>query len=267
MIKATPAPVPLPPISRRLVRLFTRYARGYMRRHLHAVRLLSTHALPADFSQLPVVVFLNHASWWDPLTCLVLADKFFPTRRSYAPIDARALRRYPFLGRLGFFPVEMGSARGAAAFLQEASAIVESRERMLWITPQGKFTDARARPVSLERGLAHLAGRAAAAVFLPLAIEYTFWEERTPEVLLAFGTPLFTQQHGNSCGADDWAGALERTLEDAQNALAAAAQRRQPDEWQLLLRGAAGTTPIYDAWRRVRAAVRRERFEPEHSNL
>jgi 1-acyl-sn-glycerol-3-phosphate acyltransferase len=229
--------------------------------------LLKSHALPADFSELPAVVFLNHAAWWDPLICLLLTSKFFPGRSSFAPIDARALKRYRFLSKLGFFPVEMGSSRGAAGFLHKAETILESNERMLWVTPQGKFTDPRERPISFQRGLAHLAGRVPPAVFQPLAIEYTFWEERTPEVLLAFGTPLFTQQHQNSCGADDWAGALERTLEDTQDALAQAAQRRQADEWETLLRGAAGTTPFYDAWRRVRASMRRERFQQEHSAL
>ena len=267
MMKTTSAAVALPRLSPALVRLFTSYSGGYVRRHFHAVRLLKSHAVPADFAQLPVVVFLNHASWWDPLICLLLAAKFFPGRSSFAPIDARALKRYRFLSKLGFFPVEMGSSRGAAGFLHKAGTILESNERMLWVTPQGKFTDPRERPISFQRGLAHLAGRLPSAVFLPLAIEYTFWEERTPEVLLAFGTPLFTQQHQNSCGADDWAGALERTLQDTQDALALAAQRRQGAEWEPLLRGAAGTTPFYDAWRRVRASMRRERFQPEHSEL
>lgn len=267
MIRATPAQAALPRLSPALVRLFTRYSGGHVRRHFHAVRLLKSHGMPADFAQLPVVVFLNHAAWWDPLICLVLAERFFPQRSAFAPIDSQALRRYRFLAKLGFFGVETGSARGAAAFLQQASAILESPARMLWVTPQGKFTDPRPRPVSLQRGLAHLAARATPSVFLPLAIEYTFWEERTPEVLLAFGTPLFSQHHQNSCGSDDWASVLERTLEDTQDALAVAAQHRQPEKWEILLRGAAGTTPFYDAWRRVRAVIGRERFQPEHSNL
>jgi 1-acyl-sn-glycerol-3-phosphate acyltransferase len=156
------------------------------------VRVLKTHALPNSFSELPVAVFANHASWWDPLVCLLLAAEYFPGRASFAPIDARALQRYRLLERFGFFPVEVRSARGAAAFVQNASTILESPKRILWLTPQGKFTDVRERPVSFQRGLAHLAGRVGPSVFLPIALEYTFWEERTPEVLLAFGTPLFT---------------------------------------------------------------------------
>jgi 1-acyl-sn-glycerol-3-phosphate acyltransferase len=238
-----------------------------VRRHFHGVRLLKTHALAADFRLLPAVAFLNHASWWDPLICLLLADEYFPNRTSFAPIDEAALQKYRFLEKLGFFGIDVSSPRGAATFLRTATSILELPERMLWITPQGKFTDARTRPVTFRSGLAALAGRVAPTVFLPLAVEYTFWEERLPEVLVAFGTPLFTQQHQNSCGASDWNAALERGLQDAQDALAEAAQRRDPNEWELLFRGASGTTAVYDLWRQARAAIRRESFNREHSAL
>lgn len=138
---------------------------------------------------------------------------------------------------------------------------------MLWVTPQGKFTDVRTRPVSFRGGLASIAGRVGPTVLLPMAVEYTFWEERLAEVLIAFGNPLFTQQHANSCGVSDWEAALEHTLQDAQDALAEASQRRDADEWEVLFRGASGTTAIYDLWRQARAAVRREGFTAEHSTL
>ena len=256
-----------PRISPRLVRLFTRYSRGYVRRHFHGVRVLKTHKLAADFRRLPAVVFLNHASWWDPLICLLLAAEYFPNRTSFAPIDAAALQRYRFLEKLGFFGIDANSARGAATFLRVVSNIVESPARLLWVTPQGKFSDVRTRPVSFRSGVATLASRVGPTVFLPLAIEYTFWEERLPEVLVAFGTPLFNQQHQGSCGATDWNSALETTLQDAQDALGEAAQRRDTGEWELLFRGASGTNPVYDLWRQARAAIRREAFSSEHSTL
>ncbi len=58
---------------------------------------------------------------------------------------------------------------------------------MLWITAEGAFTDHRARPVALRPGLAHLARQVPGAVILPLALDYTFWNESRPEALLRFG--------------------------------------------------------------------------------
>ncbi|CAN5528704.1 hypothetical protein BH20VER1_BH20VER1_17070 [soil metagenome] len=197
------------------------------------------------------MVFLNHAAWWDPLICLLLAARFFPGRAAFAPIEAKALQRYRFLGKLGFFGVTVGSARGAAEFLRVGTEVLQLPQNMLWLTPQGKFTDVRARPVTLQSGLAHLARRSGPAVFLPLAI----------------GTPLFNQQHRDLCGADDWAVTFASALQDAQEALANASLRRNPDEWQVLLRGRAGAAPLYDLWRRLRALVTRQPFQQEHSTL
>lgn len=236
--------VSVPKISQPLLRFFGKYATCYLRRHFHAVRLLK----PPNESPKAQVVFLNHAAWWDPLVCLFLARELFRGRPAYAPMEASALQRYGFLKRLGFFPVETGAARGAATFLRTSLAILAQPENMLFLTPQGEFADARA-PLVFAPGLEHLAERAVHATFLPLALEYTFWEERKPEVLLAFGEPGWDQ------------------LGPAQARLAAAAQRRQPDEWEVLLRAKSGVNWPYDLWRRTRARLRGEAFRSEHSRL
>ena len=126
-------------------------------------------------------------------------------------------RSIAFFEKLGFFGIDASSARGAASFLRSAATSSSPHERMLWITPQGQVHRCARRGRSLSAAASrHLAGRVGPAVFLPLAIEYTFWEERLPEVLVAFGTPLFTQQHQNSCGVSDWNAALE--IDDAGHA-------------------------------------------------
>ena len=61
---------PLPAISPLLLRWFTWYCRGYVRRHFHSLRI-SINGLPPDATGYPVVLYTNHASWWDPLVGLV----------------------------------------------------------------------------------------------------------------------------------------------------------------------------------------------------
>lgn len=253
--------------SKTLVRWFTRYSRRYVRKHFHSVRVLKSHSLSAGFADLPVAVFANHASWWDPLIFLLLTEKHFPARAAFGPMDADALRRYKFLSKLGFFPVERNDARDAVAFLRTAAEVLASPARILWLTPQGQFADVRARPVSIQRGLAHLAARVAPAVFLPLAIEYTFWEERSPEILLAWGPPIFTANHRDGCGVDDWTIAIEMALQETQEALAVAAQQRRSEEWEKLFHGRTGTTRAYDSWRWIRARVTGQTFSKRHSDL
>ncbi len=247
-------PVALPQISRPLLRLFARYTTSYLGRHFHSLRLLAA-APPPNEGAGPLVVFLNHAAWWDPLVCLFLARRFFSGRAAYGPMDAAALQRYRFFRRLGFFPVETETARGAAQFLRTSSAILERPESALFLTPQGKFADVRASLV-LSPGIEHLAARLPHVRFLPLAIEYAFWEERKPEILLAFG-------NAEPPGA---LGLTER-LATTQAKLAAAAQRRQPNEWQELLRTRSGVSRPYDLWRWARARLRGEAFRADHAPL
>lgn len=241
---------------------FTLYARWYVARHFHAVRLHGeAPALPPAGT--PLVIYLNHAAWWDPLLCLLLRAQFFAGRCSHAPMDAAMLQRYRFFARLGFFGVEQNTARGAARFLRTAQAILATPGSALWLTPQGRFCDVRERPARFKPGLGHLAARLAHAVFLPLALEITYWEERTPEALARFGAPIVASATERLAPAA-WTARLESALEATQERLAAGACRRDPAEFHTLLRGRAGVGGIYDLWRGALARLRGQAFNPEH---
>lgn len=254
----------LPHISPLLLRWFTWYSRRYLRRHFHSLRI-SLGGMPPDTQGRPIVIYSNHASWWDVLVCLVLKDEFFPGRNLFAPIDAAALENYQMFRRLGFFGVERGSRRGAVQFLRTAEAILKSPSPLLFITPQSRFADVRTRPVHFEAGLGHLAARVEDAVFVPVVGEYVFWEERLPEILVCFGEPVVVDQPlASQFGSDAWTNRFERKLEAAQDALAAEVKLRDPDCFQTVLAGAAGQGGIYDWWRSFTAKLRGETFRKEH---
>jgi hypothetical protein len=181
----------IPDFSPAFFSLFSRYARWYVGRSFHAVRLSLGGLPPETDSDRPMVIFLNHASWWDPMIAVLLAERFWKSRPHYAPIEAAALEKYRFFRKLGFFPVEKHSPRGARQFLQTSLKILDQPGAILWITPEAQFVDPRRRPTDLLPGLSHLARRAPHAVFVPLAIEYPFWQERFPEALCRFGCPVF----------------------------------------------------------------------------
>ncbi len=259
--------VELPPAAGRprpspaLIRVFAWYSRRYLARHFHAVRLRGPPPVNPP-PEVPLVVFLNHPSWWDPLLGLLAHNLYFSHRRGFAPIEAAMLGRYRFFARLGFFGIETGTTRGAVRFLRTAEALLQNPGAALWVTPQGRFADVRERPVRFMPGLGHLAARLGRAVFLPLAIEVTPWQERTPEALLHFGPPIESGSGPLSPAA--WTARFEAALEAAQDTLAAAARRRAPGDFQILLRGTAGVGGWYDRWRRARARWRGEAFNPEH---
>ena len=262
MRNATASRLALPAVSPWLVRLFTRYARHYVRQSFHAVRLLRA-GLPPQFPARPLVVYCNHPSWWDPLLCLLLAQCSFPARTHYAPMAAEALARYRFLARLGFFALATGTWQGAATLLRVGQALARQPQTALWITPEGQFTDPRQRPVQLQPGLGHLARRLTTAAFVPLALEYPFWDERFPEALACFGDAVLVDQLPPR-RPRDWTALLASRLEATQDRLAEATCRRDREIFETLLRGRAGVGGMYDLWQRLRAWRRGETFHAAH---
>ncbi|HMP83694.1 MAG TPA: lysophospholipid acyltransferase family protein [Verrucomicrobiota bacterium] len=259
-------PSGVPTISKPLLRLFTWYSRRLLRRNFHSLRV-SLRGMPPPASGVPTVIYSNHASWWDPLVALMLAEEFFRNNDMFGPMDAKALEKHAFFKKLGVFGVELESFRGAKNFLRTARAILAQRGSVLWMTPQGRFADARERPVHFKPGIGHLTGLRERIRFVPVAIEYTFWEERRPEILVRFGQKIELAQHDLKHAAAACTGFFERQLAETQDALALEVTRRDPSEFRCLLRGRAGVGGVYDAWRRLKAAWRGEGFNPQHGRL
>ena len=252
----------LPRISPLLLRWFQWYSRGYIRRHFHAVRMGGR--IPALGGR-PLVGFVNHASWWDAMLLFLLGEQVAPGRRAYAPIDAEALERYAMFKRMGLFGVEQNTARGAVQFLKTSRALLSAPHTALWLTPQGRFSDVRERPVKFDRGLGALARRSRDTCFLPVAMEYCFWGERLPEVLIWIGDPLQLRD-GREGTSDAWSRLLEERLAETQDTLARACMERDPTQFQTVLQGGSGVGRFYDFWRSTKARLRGESFSKEHGN-
>ncbi len=264
-MKPTPRAKPLadqPHVSHLVLKAFAAYSRRYLRQNFHGLRILKS-GQPPRHSARPIVIYLNHAAWWDPLVCLLLAREFFPERTSFAPIDAAMLKRYGFFKHLGFFGVTPETQRGARTFLRTTHALLASSRNAVWFTPQGRFMDVRERPLRLEAGLGVLAAREPGALFIPLAIEYSFWTEPRPEILVSFGEPIVPGAEPARV-ASDWTRILTDALEAAQDELAQRSCRREVNQWVALQRGKLGGSAIYDAWRWLRSQVQGEKFRPEH---
>ena len=250
----------VPKISTFVLWFFRRIVRRYFRRHFSGVRLSGDPNL-ASLSDERLIVYANHSSWWDPMVLVLLAAKLMPKRKHFAPMDAAALERYGIFKKIGVFGVEMNSARGAARFLRMGKEIVQSGG-VLWVTPQGRFADSRERPLGFKPGLAALAAKMeGGCTVLPLAIEYVFWDERLPETLLHFGDPV--RVDGQS--VDEVQELLEAALLKAMETLKAEAMSRNPAGFSLLHVGTVGTGGFYELGQRMIAALRRRRFQPEHT--
>ncbi|VTS05017.1 lysophospholipid acyltransferase family protein [Tuwongella immobilis] len=246
-----------------LIQWFRWYANGFVRKHFHAVRLAKSSA-PLPEGDAPIIVVLNHPSWWDPMIAALLTD-LFPNRPAYAPIHQRELQKYRFFRRLGFFGLDPENPRAAVRFLQIAEQICRQPRAMLWITAQGEFVDVRQRPIQLRSGVGHLAARLETGWILPLALEYSFWTEKTPEALARFG-PAIALESVPDCSGKQWTERISQAVTENCDALAGDVQTRDPARFFTLLAGRTGIGGVYDAWRNLRAWVRGDRFHPGHAH-
>jgi 1-acyl-sn-glycerol-3-phosphate acyltransferase len=251
-------PRELPVIYGVTLRVFRRVVRGYFRRHFRAVSAQCAERLAKADG--PVIVYANHSSWWDPMVSVLLAECLLPGRKHYAPMDAEALKKYPILRRLGIFPVEMSSARGAAQFLRTSQAILAAGG-VLWITPQGRFEDAR-EELRFKPGLGALAVRVPEVTLVPLAIEYTFWDERLPETLLRVGEPVRVAAGASSEMATEQ---MEQALAVVMRELKSAAMARDPKAFTSLLSGGRGTGGLYGVVRKLRGWITRKSLGLDHT--
>lgn len=258
------APSPVAHRSPVIHRFMVSYFRRFFSRHMNALRVTAwgMPALPVDAG--PLVIYSNHPAWWDAAIYVLAADRLFPGYESYAPIDAEMLQQYGIFGRIGAFGVDTHSTRGAAEFLSASADILAQPRSALWIASQGRFSDARERPLGVRPGVARLPELAPDCIVLPLAIEYSFWLERGAEACIAFGPPM----RGRDLLALPRSARLQRlegSLTSLLDQLSGDVQTRDPTRFHSVLQGRTGIGGVYDGWRRLVAAVRGRAFDPSHA--
>lgn len=225
---------------------------------------LQRDSLPARTSG-PLVVYLNHPSWWDPIACSVLIAKCFAEREHWGLIEAAELRRYRFFARLGFLGIDTQDRRNVYQLKAIVRALREQPLATLWLTPEGEFTDPRRRPLSLRPGIGLLARWMPEATFVPLAIEYPFWQERCPELLMRFGQP-WCPANEPLRSASHYTDEFRRRLTTEVDALQQLAVSRDDEAFDTLVNGRNGINLPYDLWRRFQAYLSGRNVALEHGS-
>ena len=249
----------VPHVSRLILRAFLQIVRMNLRSSFHKVRVQGVERLRDNTG--PIIVYMTHASWWDPMIGFLLWAQL-PGRNHFGPMDATALSRYKILSKVGVFPVDLAGGRGGIQFLRTAEEILHSGG-VLWLTPQGRFADVRDRPPVFKAGLASLVARVPECTLIPVAIEYPFWDERTPEALVFIGEPQHQRPEETTAALDQ---RLASALGDAMAELETCARTRNPARFStILLKGRAGVGGFYGLGQRLRAFVLRQPYQVEHT--
>lgn len=242
--------------SPRFRRWFAWYTKRMIQRSFHRVMLhkegLETIQSATQHNG-PLIVSASHASWWDPLFALRLAEAFVPDRTLCAPIEMQQYERFGILRKLGLFGIDQHHAEALPKMIQHVQERVSVHPNLLFcITPQGEFSDVR-RPIRIRPGVAAVAAALPGARVLALCGEYTFWQDRKPEVFW----------HARVCDKDNenttsgWHRVIRKTMRQTADELAEQVISRDtsaftslPDEKNN--RSRTAVNPLYDVWLRLR---------------
>lgn len=238
-----------------LRRWFAKYLRRLVRRSFFAVRAApgTRDALAAvEADGRPAIVLMNHASWWDPLVGMWLGDRLTPTRPIVGPMELAQLKKFSLFRRLGIFgidPDEPAALRAMAEYLERVFA--EAPRSAFWLTPQGQFADVR-EPVRIRPGAGAAAVRLGDVVVAAVAVEYVFWTDQRPELLVRAMT--VEAPGGAARGSTaSWTRVMQSAMQSNADALAALARTRDAGQFETLEGGgSAKINPVFDLWLKLR---------------
>ena len=196
----------------------------------------------------PLIVYMNHPSWWDGYMAFVLNRVVLRSRfQGFAMMEEAQLRRYRFFSWSGAFSVHRQDARSAmrsVAYI--ARLLAERRARCLYIFPQGEITPNDRRPLEMFGGVAHIVRRCGGATLWPIALRYEFGGEQRPEAFIRAGAPHYAPATSD---ARALTAELGERLTAACNALRAEYIAGEMGGYRTLLRGRAGVNRAFDAAR------------------
>ena len=136
----------------------------------------------------PTILFSPHCNWWDGIVLYNITHRIF---RKEIRLMVEELNRFPLLRRAGAFSVNKKSPQSAMKALQYSVDVVGDTRNILGIFPQGIIRPPHFRPIQFQTGLAYIAQNAVKKYgrvnLLPVAIDYTFFRDNRPEVIVEFG--------------------------------------------------------------------------------
>jgi len=164
------------------------YVHRLVRKSFHNVSIRGLDRLRNLDADKPVIVISNHTNWWDALAVFILT-RAAPHKSFYCMMEEKQLRAYRFFAWLGAFSVDPDNPLRAAASVRYAIRLLQQKETLMWIFPQGQMVSPH-QPIKVREGANYLAAQAHSAVMLPVAFRYEFFRDDKPLMLVDIGQPF-----------------------------------------------------------------------------
>lgn len=181
--------------SRWFESLFAAYNTNLLGRRFHSFRFRGIDNLTAPRSDLPLIIYANHTSWWDGLAAFQISRA--ADLDAYVMMEERQLRRYVLFRKLGAFSVVRENSRSAYRSLEYGAGLLkEDPARSLWVFPQGEIVPFWKRPLGFYPGVLKLIELAGGCVAVPVVFRYEFEGEFKPSICARAGAPQEIKANG-----------------------------------------------------------------------
>lgn len=169
-------------------KIFAIYNRNLLKRRFHSLNVSGLDFLFNKHSNVPLIIFCNHSSWWDGLIAFQIS--FHAKLNSFVMMEEKQLKDLFLFRKLGAFSVVRDNPREAFQSLKYAARILKKDSTsVLWIFPQGEILPNDLRPIRFYNGLSkivELTGECAAA---SLSMRYEFLGEFKPQIFVKIDKP------------------------------------------------------------------------------
>lgn len=200
--------------SRWFESLFAVYNRNLFRRRFAALHVEGIENLQNRKSDLPLVLYANHSSWWDGLVAFEIGRA--ARLDQFLMMEEKQLKQLFLFQRLGAFSVVRENPRAALRSINYAVEILKGKpNRALWIFPQGEILPSDVRPLRFYGGLARVVEKTGECIAVPVAMRYEFLGDFKPVAFAKTGkTEIFANVKDAKQLTEHLSFRLTETLDD-----------------------------------------------------
>lgn len=131
--------------------------------------------------------FLNHHSWWDGITPLLL-NEFVLNQKARAIMEDVQIRKFRFFTKIGAMSINRTNIRSAMITLKAASDWLKKENTSLFLYPEGKITNPH-DPIRFESGLMRIKKWSPNCDIVPIAMYISHQRDNKPELFIQIGPP------------------------------------------------------------------------------
>lgn len=166
--------------------IFAVYNRNLLKRKFHSLQVSGLDILRKRNSNIPVIIYANHSSWWDGLIAFQISNTL--KMDSFIMMEEKQLMKLSIFRKLGAFSVVREKPFEAIKSINYSAKLLEEKPgRALWIFPQGEILNNDIRPIRFYKGITKIIEKVGECIIIPIAFRYEFLGAFKPEVFVKIG--------------------------------------------------------------------------------